>query len=52
MSDNVVKFRPIEKKPDPNKPEKPDLPGWLAWAGLIALAVALTAAQRAGWLGG
>ena len=51
MSDNVVKFRPIEKKPDPNKP-KPGMPGWLPWLALIAAAVAITAVQQAGWLGG
>ncbi|MNF10668.1 hypothetical protein D3C80_2116810 [compost metagenome] len=51
MSDNVVKFRPIEKKPDPNKP-KPGMPGWLPWLVLIAAAVAITAVQQAGWLGG
>lgn len=50
MSDNVVKFRRIEKKPDPNKP-KPGMPGWLPWVVLIAVAVAITAVQQAGWLG-
>ena len=49
MSDNVVKFRRPEKKPDPAKP-RPGMPGWLPWAGLIGLAVILTAVQQAGWL--
>lgn len=52
MSDNVVKFRPIEKKPAPQQPKQPGPPGWLVWVGLVAVAVALTAAQQAGWLGG
>jgi len=49
MADNVVKFRKIEKKPDPRAPqqrppgEPPKLPGWLPWVALVVLAVALTA---------
>lgn len=53
MSDNVVKFRRIEKKPEPKPPgKKPELPGWVWFAGLIAVAVAIYAVRQAGWLGG
>lgn len=50
MSDNIVPFR--RKKPDPpgDKPPR-DLPGWLPFAGLVALAVAIYAIQRSGLLG-
>ena len=30
----------------------PGMPGWLPWVVLIAAAVAITAMQQAGWLGG
>jgi hypothetical protein len=49
MADNVVKFRKIEKKPDPRAPqqrppgEPPKLPAWLPWVALVVIAVALTA---------
>jgi hypothetical protein len=48
MSDNVVKFRRIEKKPE--KPPKKDfkVPSWLAWLVLVAVAVAITAWQQLG----
>ena len=50
MSDNVVKFRRIEKKPE--KPPRKDFkaPSWLAWLVLvlIAAAVAITAWQQLG----
>lgn len=53
MADNVVKFRKIEKKPDPQKPrKKPELPGWAVWVGLIVVAVAVYSLQRAGLFGG
>ena len=53
MSDNVVKFRPPPKKPDPQRPQKqPGLPGWVPWAGLIVLALAIYGLQRGGLLGG
>lgn len=59
MADNVVKFRKIEKKPDPKPaggpgkgPQKqPDWPSWLPWTVLVAVAVALTALQLSGVLG-
>ena len=53
MSDNVVKFRRIEKQPEPpvKKPRGP-LPGWAPFAVLVALAVAVYFARQAGLLGG
>ncbi|SEQ15063.1 hypothetical protein SAMN05428969_2203 [Devosia sp. YR412] len=53
MSENVVKFRRPEKKPEPpvKKPRGP-LPGWVPWVGLVALAVVLYGVQQGGWLGG
>lgn len=52
MNENVVKFRRPEKKPEPpvKKPRGP-LPGWVPWAGLVAVAVCIYLAQRAGLLG-
>lgn len=52
MSDNVIKFRRIDKQPEPpqNKPRGP-LPGWVPFAVLVLLALAIYAAQRAGLLG-
>lgn len=52
MTENVVKFRRPEKKPEPpvKKPRGP-LPGWVPFAALVALAVAIYAAQQAGLLG-
>ncbi len=52
MKDNVVQFRRIEKKPEPppRKPRGP-LPGWVPFAVLIALAVAIYLAQQAGLFG-
>jgi hypothetical protein len=49
MSENVVKFRRPEKKPEPpvKKPRGP-LPGWLPFAVLVAIAVAVYAARQAG----
>lgn len=49
MSENVVKFRRPEKKPEPpvKKPRGP-MPGWVPWLGLIGLAVALYAMRQAG----
>ena len=53
MSDNVVKFRRIEKKPEkqPNK-VPPKMPSWLPWVVLIAAAVAIAAWQQLGMGGG
>ena len=52
MTENVVKFRRPEKKPEPpvKKPRGP-LPGWVPWLGLVAVAVAIYLARQAGWLG-
>lgn len=55
MADNVVKFRKIEKKPEPKAPRPPgrppNLPGWLPWVVIVALAIGLVAAQNAGLFG-
>lgn len=56
MSDNVVKFRRIEKKPE-KKPEKngrkvPVVPSWLAWLALVLVACGATALQYFRRLGG
>ena len=51
MTENVVKFRRPEKKPDPKPPRKPGVPGWAPWLGLVAVAVAIYLAQQAGLLG-
>ena len=48
MSDNVVKFRRIEKKPDPQdkKPRGP-MPGWVPFAALVVIAIGIYFAQQA-----
>lgn len=59
MADNVVKFRKIEKRPEPKSgggpgkgPDKqPDWPAWLPWVVLVALAIGITALQQSGLLG-
>ena len=52
MTENVVKFRRPEKKPEPpvKKPRGP-LPAWVPWLGLVALAIVIYFAQQSGWLG-
>ncbi|WEK04819.1 MAG: hypothetical protein P0Y65_00755 [Candidatus Devosia phytovorans] len=52
MNENVLKFRRPEKKPEPpvKKPRGP-MPGWVPWVILVAVAVAIYAAQQAGMLG-
>ncbi|WP_286719825.1 hypothetical protein [Devosia sp. 63-57] len=53
MSENVIKFRRPEKKPEPpvKKPRGP-VPAWVPFAALVALALAIYAVQNAGLLGG
>ena len=53
MSDNVVKFRRIEKKPEPpqKKPRGPT-PAWLPFLVLVGVAIAIYAVQQAGLFGG
>ena len=52
MSDNVVKFRRIEKKPEKSPtPKKSGPPGWLPWAGLVAVALVIYGVQQWGFLG-
>jgi len=52
MTENVIKFRRPEKKPEPpvKKPRGP-MPGWVPWAVLVGVALAIYAAQQAGFLG-
>jgi hypothetical protein len=49
MSDNVVKFRRPEKKPEPpvKKPRGP-MPGWVPFAVLVGLALVMYVAQQSG----
>ncbi|UXN74836.1 hypothetical protein N8D56_07375 [Devosia sp. A8/3-2] len=53
MSDNVVKFRRIEKQPEPpvKKPRGP-LPAWVPFLVLVAIAVVIYFIQQTGLLGG
>lgn len=58
MADNVIKFRKIEKRPEPKKPDPkpaggtPKWPAWLPWAVIVVAAVGLTFVQLSGLLGG
>lgn len=53
MSDNVIKFRRIEKKPEPpvKKPRGPT-PTWLPFVVLIGVAIATYLVRQTGLLGG
>jgi hypothetical protein len=46
MSDNVIRFRRPEKKPEPpvKKPRGP-VPGWVPFAVLLAVALVIYAVQ-------
>jgi type VI protein secretion system component VasF len=47
MSDNVVKFRRPEKKPDPKQQRPRDpMPRWVPFAGLLALAMVIFFVQQ------
>ena len=52
MSDNVIKFRRSEKKPEPpvKKPRGP-MPGWVPFVGLVVVAVVIYFVQQSGLLG-
>ena len=50
MSDNVVKFRRIEKKPEKQPEKKPGLPNWWPFAAVILVACAIYGLQRSGLL--
>jgi hypothetical protein len=52
MTENVIKFRRPEKKPEPpvKKPRGPQ-PAWVPWLGLIGLAGVIYLARSSGWLG-
>ena len=54
MSDNVIKFRRPEKKPEPQsrkaqnrKPGGP-MPGWVLFAALVGVAIVIFFVQRLG----
>jgi hypothetical protein len=48
MSDNVVQFRRLEKKPDPKdkKPRGP-MPGWVPFLVLVVVAIGIYFVQQA-----
>lgn len=52
MSDNVIKFRRPEKKPEPpvRKPRGP-MPAWVPFAVLVGVALVIFFAQRSGIFG-
>lgn len=52
MSDNVIKFRRPEKKPEPpvKKPRGP-MPGWLPFAILVAAGILIYLVQQSGLIG-
>lgn len=52
MSDNVVKFRRPDKKPEsPKQRSRGPLPGWVPFAGLLALAILIFFVQQSGLSG-
>jgi hypothetical protein len=59
MADNVIKFRKIEKRPEPKKPDPkkpaggpPNWPTWLPWAVIGAAGVVFFLLQQSGVIGG
>lgn len=47
MSDNVIKFRRPEKKPEPQKERQSGpIPRWLPFAGLLLVAFVIFFVQR------
>jgi hypothetical protein len=52
MTDNVVKFRRIEKKPEKQPKKDFKMPSWLAWVVLVLVASAIVALRQTGMLGG
>jgi len=52
MSENVIKFRRPEKKPEPpqKKPRAP-MPSWAPMAGLVVVAVLIYLGQQSGVFG-
>ncbi|MBF0680335.1 MAG: hypothetical protein IR164_15520 [Devosia sp.] len=52
MSENVIKFRRPEKKPEPEqKKPRPPMPGWAPMAGLVVIAVLIYLGQQSGVFG-
>jgi len=61
MADNVIKFRKIEKKPEPKKPDPralrppgrpPKWPTWLPWAVIGMIGLGYFVLQSTGVLAG
>ncbi|MBJ3786769.1 hypothetical protein [Devosia sediminis] len=50
MSDNVIKFRKPEKKPEEPKKQRPrrPLPNWAPFLGLLIVALVIFFVQRGG----
>jgi hypothetical protein len=49
MSDNIIKFRQPEKKPEPKEREPlAPLPGWVPFVALLVLALGIYAVQQVG----
>ena len=46
MSDNVIKFRPIKKQPNPKPPREPGVPGWVPWVALLVVALVIYGVQQ------
>jgi hypothetical protein len=53
MSENVIKFRRPEKKPEPPPQKKPraPMPNWAPMAALVVIAVLIYLAQQGGLVG-
>ena len=51
MADNVVKFRKLEKKPEPPVRKNPQWPGWLPWVAIVVIALALVLVFNPGVFG-
>lgn len=52
MSDNVVKFRRIEKEPEKKPKKEPGVPGWVPWVALVVVACVIYGLQQSGLLSG
>ena len=59
MADNVIKFRKIEKRPEPKKPDPkkpaggpPNWSAWLPWAVIGGAGAVFFLLQQSGIIGG